>query len=262
MPQTSYSLDIDTAYAGQVVEIGRLAGKFEASEDIPPGRLCELHTDGKLRLFRGGKKVGFSIYRSAKDPGAYVSGDMVPCLRSGLIWADFSGTAASAAVLAGISVKGASTTATDRGKVTQLAPVGTSDAEVYDGGPCKFYGTPTGNSGLALVEVDLPAEDDARPQNTPVLLSQTANDYAVTPIVHGQVYEINTSAANSTVSLPTAAANGTVLHFVADGTKNGHTLTFRDVTTAISAATTASKRVAATAIKAGGAWAVNLTVGP
>lgn len=89
-----------------------------------------------------------------------------------------------------------------------------------------------------------------------------AGDTAPTSIVDGAVYDVPATAANSTISLPAAAPDGTVAFFHADGTKNGHTLTFRDVTTAISAATTASKRVAATAIKADGKWVVHLTVGP
>ena len=78
----------------------------------------------------------------------------------------------------------------------------------------------------------------------------------------GVVYAVPTSAANSTISLPAAAYPGTRLVFVADGTANGHTVTYRDVTTAISAAATASKRHQATAVFLGTTWTVTLTVGP
>lgn len=99
-------------------------------------------------------------------------------------------------------------------------------------------------------------------QPLPALPAFAAGDTAPTTIVNGGVYDVPTTAANSTISLPAAAADGTVAYFHADGTKNGHTLTFRDVATAISAAATASKRVAAVAIKADGKWTVTMTVGP
>jgi len=89
-------------------------------------------------------------------------------------------------------------------------------------------------------------------------------DTAPTAIGHLAVYDIPTTSANSTISLPVATnyPDGVRAYFVADGTKNGHTLTFRDVATAISAATTASKRVLAMAMTSGGKWFVTLTVGP
>lgn len=91
-----------------------------------------------------------------------------------------------------------------------------------------------------------------------------AGDTAPTAIAHLAVYDVPTTAANSTISLPAATAypDGVRAYFAADGTKNGHTLTFRDVATAISAATTASKRVFAVAMTMGGKWFVSLTVGP
>ena len=91
-----------------------------------------------------------------------------------------------------------------------------------------------------------------------------AGDTAPTAIQHNAHYDIPTTAANSTISLPAATSypDGLTAFFHADGTKNGHTLTFRDVATAISAATTASKRVLAIASVMGGKWTVTLTVGP
>lgn len=113
--------------------------------------------------------------------------------------------------------------------------------------------------GVAIEKLDTPT---AAAHLAPALPAFAAGDTAPTTIVNGGVYDIPATAAASTISLPTAAPDGTVAYFIADGTKNGHTLTFRDVATAISAATTASKRVAATAMKANGKWAVHLTVGP
>lgn len=258
MPQTTYNLDTVAAVPGQLVsgELDALIGRYSASEAIPPGCMTELHTDGKLRLYRGGKKAGIALYRSAKEPGAWQVDDYVPVVRRGLVWAALAGSEGNA--LAAVNFSYADTTTTDRGKATASLPAVTSDAQVYDGGPCKFGDASI--TGAQVVECAFDAED-LSPSPFQTLLSQAANDYAV-PAEHLKVFEINTTAANSTVSLPASAPNGTVCFIVADGTKNGHTLTFRDVTTSISAATTASKRVAATAVKAGGAWAVTLTVGP
>jgi hypothetical protein len=76
--------------------------------------------------------------------------------------------------------------------------------------------------------------------------SFVANDcaLAVTGANSGGFYSINTTAGASTVSLSAGAglAAGHYFYFVADGTKNGHTVTYRDGSTAISSAKTASKR--------------------
>lgn len=85
---------------------------------------------------------------------------------------------------------------------------------------------------------------------------------AATALVSGCVYDVPTTGANSTISLPTAMPDGTILYFTADGTKNGHTVTYRDVTTAISAAATASKRHLAICVMRGGKWFCSLVVGP
>ncbi len=99
-----------------------------------------------------------------------------------------------------------------------------------------------------------------------VLPAFAAGDSALplAQVLNGATYDVPTTAANSTISLPAATTvpDGTKLYFVADGTKNGHTLTFRDVTTAISGATTASKRVLAIVVAFGAKWHCNLYIGP
>jgi hypothetical protein len=81
---------------------------------------------------------------------------------------------------------------------------------------------------------------------------------------HGSLFDVPTTAANSTVTLPAAAREGTRLYFVADGTKNGHTVTYRDETgpTALTTALTASKRHQVTAIFLNGKWTANAYVSP
>ena len=265
MPQTSYALERTVAVAGQVVELGRKSARYRASEEIPAGRYVELHTDNTLRLYRGGKKYGISMYRDAKEPGAWAIDDYVPVLRAGQIWADFDGTAASAGDLDDANVHGADTTATKRGKITQAAVSYAADAQVYNGGPAKFCQAPTGNTGLALVEINLPADDQPMdPVGT--MPGQVGNDFILTAagVIQNAVYDLPATAAASTVTLPAAAPDGTKITVVADGTKNGHTVQYRDATgpTNLTTALLASKRHLAVCEKMLGKWFVNVYVAP
>lgn len=91
-----------------------------------------------------------------------------------------------------------------------------------------------------------------------------AGDYAPAEIVHGSINDVPMTAANSTLTLPAASADGTVAHFVADGTKNGHTVQYRDETgpANLTTALTASKRHMVTVSKLGGKWFANAYVSP
>jgi hypothetical protein len=92
-----------------------------------------------------------------------------------------------------------------------------------------------------------------------------ANDLMVPAAVQsGSVIDIPTTAGASTVTLPAAAPDGTILFFSADGTKNGHTVTYRDATgpTALTTALTAVKRHLVTCVKVAGKWTANAYVSP
>jgi hypothetical protein len=80
----------------------------------------------------------------------------------------------------------------------------------------------------------------------------------------GAVYELPATAANSTVTLPAAADEGAIVHFVADGILNGHTVQYRDATgpANLTTALTASKRHQVTAIFLNGKWRANAYVSP
>lgn len=80
----------------------------------------------------------------------------------------------------------------------------------------------------------------------------------------GTIMDIPTTAAASTVTLPAAAAEGTVLTFVADGTKNGHTVQYRDATGPVNltAALTASKRHLVRAVYLNTKWYADSGVSP
>lgn len=80
----------------------------------------------------------------------------------------------------------------------------------------------------------------------------------------GAVYDVPTTAAASTVTLPASAAPGTLLAFSADGTKNGHTVQYRDATGPVNLTTalTASKRHLVICVFLGGKWAANAYIAP
>lgn len=80
----------------------------------------------------------------------------------------------------------------------------------------------------------------------------------------GAVYDVPTTAAASTITLPATAVDGTILYFTADGTKNAHTVQYRDATgpTNLTAALTAAKRHLVIAIRKGPIWLANAHVSP
>lgn len=80
----------------------------------------------------------------------------------------------------------------------------------------------------------------------------------------GAIYDVPTTAAASTVTLPATAAEGTVLYFVADGTKNGHTVQYRDATGPVNLTTalTASKRHLVIVTFLNTLWNANAYVSP
>lgn len=96
------------------------------------------------------------------------------------------------------------------------------------------------------------------------LPAYTANNISLADIIHDGVYDVPTTGAASTITLPAAADQGTVAIFTADGTKNGHTVTYRDETgpTAITTALTASKRHLVVVTFLGTTWRANAYVSP
>lgn len=80
----------------------------------------------------------------------------------------------------------------------------------------------------------------------------------------GTVFELPATAANSTVTLPATAVEGTLIHFVADGTLNGHTVQYRDATGPVNLTTalTASKRHLVSCIFLNSKWRANAYVSP
>jgi len=98
---------------------------------------------------------------------------------------------------------------------------------------------------------------------TGATLSFTAGDCALATPSRNTHYKVPATAANSTISLgTTGASRGDQIVFTADGSDNGHTVTYRDGSTAISAAATASKRHTAICTFDGTVWTCALSVGP
>lgn len=132
--------------------------------------------------------------------------------------------------------------------------------------------TPTGRSpmgriwavhatkGVAIQKLDFAAPAAPQPDEGEF----TSNDYAPASLVNGAVYAVPETGAASTVTLPAAAPDGTIVYFAADGTANGHTVQYRDETgpTNLTTALTASKRHLVIAAKRGGAWVANAYVAP
>lgn len=80
----------------------------------------------------------------------------------------------------------------------------------------------------------------------------------------GAVFEIPTTAANITVTLPATCKGLPRVSFWADGTKNGHTVTYRDATgpSNLTAALTASKKHMKSFVFTGTLWFCDSDVSP
>lgn len=100
--------------------------------------------------------------------------------------------------------------------------------------------------------------------SAPVTPAYVSNASSPTDIVNGGFYDVPTTAAASTIVLPAAAADGTRAYFLADGTKNAHTIQYVDATGSVNLTTalTASKRHLVEVAKLGGKWFANAYVSP
>lgn len=162
-------------------------------------------------------------------------------------------------------VSGGGIALTDLGKVAYFAddqtltltPGGSVAGRIWDYqaalgvGIEKLGGSAGGGGGVMLVKTSAPAYVS----NDSIVLADPAS---------GAIIDVPTTAAASTVTLPASAAEGTLLTFVADGTKNGHTVQYRDATGPVNLTTalTASKRHQVHAAFLNGKWTANAYVSP
>ncbi len=160
--QTAYNLDMSEQIAGQIVERGRVSGKFSLSADAEPGRLHEL-SSGQLRIPSAttlGAVIGALPYMAGLRPqtdgtdNLWRANEYPPMQRTGQVWLKYSGTAPT--VGAAVNVMHSSTTATHRGKVTGSATDVTAGTEISAVEGLRCMEVDTTNS-LALVELNLPA---------------------------------------------------------------------------------------------------------
>jgi hypothetical protein len=107
-------------------------------------------------------------------------------------------------------------------------------------------------------------------QSGALLTERSAGSFAANDLVigdnpeSGTVFDVPTTAGASTVTLPAAAREGTTVQFVADGTKNGHTVQYRDATGPVNLTTalTASKRHLVVATYLNTKWYANAYIAP
>lgn len=260
--QTSVSTAPARGIEGQLAEPGaptyRVSAVIEATANAAaPGKLMVRGTaDGQAKTVINAGSVtpanilGVAMYEDAREPSDFGDKRPVTLVRQGVIYV---------AVSENVKAGAAATCGNPTGNLDEWGV--TVDAD-HIPVPGARWAQTVASGGIARLEVDFGAVENAllAPAATFVY---TSNDFAVpksTP--SGTIFDVATTAANSTISLPAAAPDGTVIYFRADGTKNGHTITYRDVTTAISAATTASKVHLAIAVCLGNAWAITLTVSP
>ena len=172
--QLTYSVFNNTAQPGQLADLTlNSIGSFPAAETVNPGRFVEMASDGLsvqqpqqtsstfvpegVAVFRRSREGSGAQGITAYGVGgpAYVLGETVPVLLSGRIYAEWKGTTQSA--FARPNVYHSSTTATDRGKVTDASTstgAGTEIAQAPSGIRTRQTLSNTGN--VILIDVNLP----------------------------------------------------------------------------------------------------------
>lgn len=121
-------------------------------------------------------------------------------------------------------------------------------------------------NGVAVEKLAAGAVLKLSPLPMPALPAFAANaiTLAASLIQQDCIFDVPTTSGASTITLPATALDGTRITFCADGTKNGHTVTYVDATgpTNLTTALTASKRHLVVCVKEGGKWMANAYVGP
>jgi hypothetical protein len=167
MPQTSYSVFPSQAYQGQPGDgyLGTYIVSEIAAADFAPGLGLEYDTAGLVRPAQStgtdiARKAGVSVLKTSKSSTAplstnvtFKSGDVVPCLRRGKIWAKFDG--GSPIKGDSLNLKHSSTTAANQGVFTASATSGTAGSEIGTAGVTLDKLNTAGD--LALIDVNYPS---------------------------------------------------------------------------------------------------------
>ena len=158
MSQLTFTQDMGVAYPGQIQDISDCQiVNYIAGSDIEPGRVVEVDpVTGKINYPQAttlGRVAGVSMYISAALPQSWKTGDQVPVLRKGRVYATLSGGTVTHLLVA--NVKHSSTLAVDRGKVSASATSAVAGSEVSALGSVIFV-RPATDPTLALLELNLP----------------------------------------------------------------------------------------------------------
>jgi hypothetical protein len=179
--QQTYNQFPAFAQPGQLADLaGAEIQSFPAYEIIQPGRVVCMATDG-LSIqqaqqttadvsFGSGTAgaVGISLLQTARESAGaynltaygvggpqYNIGDTVPVLQRGRIWAEWKGTTQT--VMSMPNVYCSSTTATDRGKLTDASISASTGSEVANAGHAvRVRQTSPGTGNICLVDVNFP----------------------------------------------------------------------------------------------------------
>ncbi len=165
IPQTSYTVFPVEAYAGQLGDVqNAYIASYICSEDLQPGVVLELNTDGTVRAAQGTTTglplAGVSVLQTARSSTAplstnvsFKSGDVVPVLRRGRIWCNFNGGSPNKGD--SLNVKHSSTVATYRGFVTGTTTSSGSGVEIAQAYVQLQKLNVAGD--LALIDINYPA---------------------------------------------------------------------------------------------------------
>jgi hypothetical protein len=271
MPQTSIRQSRSGAYAGQLAEemhpLHIRTGLVAEDKTVVPGQPVIITGKGPngediVRAIENGDVLtpancgGFvklDTLRENESSAGYGEFRSVSLVREGVMYVEAAGTVAD-----GNPVYVGTLTA----QLTDLDDAPGTGLQAYPGARWLEDGAADG-----LVRIHIRQEIAA---HGPALISKAAPAFAAADCVipsnpeTGTVYDVPTTAANSTVTLPAAAREGTIIYFVADGTKNGHTVQYRDATGPVNltGALTASKRHAVTAIHLNDLWYATVVAAP
>ena len=174
--QTTYNQFPAFAQPGQLADLTyNEIRMFPANEVIQPGRVLELASDG-LSCQQAQETgdttlttlLGISVLVTARESSGafgitaygvggpqYNIGDSVPVLMRGAIYAEWKGTTQTAVGMP--NYYHSSTTATDRGKITDAATSATSGSEVSNSGHgIRVRQALPGTGNIVLLDVNLP----------------------------------------------------------------------------------------------------------
>jgi hypothetical protein len=173
--QVTYQQFPSFAVPGQLADLAyNEVQSFPAAETIPPGRAVEMASDGlSVQLMQQTSStvsgfVGFSVLLTARESSgplgvspfgvggvSFQKGEMVPVLMRGRAYVEWKGTTQTNFSMP--NVYHSSTTATDRGKLTDASTSTSAGSEVANiGHYVRVRQALPGGGDIVLVDVNLP----------------------------------------------------------------------------------------------------------